>query len=93
MTKRKILALFAILILSSLVIPYAAAEEEKEEEDEGDEKGFGFGEQEREQEGEEGGLASPYSGLILYVTLGSIIAALAYTGFRIYRSKSLKKLQ
>ena len=39
MTKRKILALFTILILSSLTIPYVAAEDEEEENEE-DEKGF-----------------------------------------------------
>ena len=89
---RKLLALFAILVLSSLAIPYAVAEEE--EEDEEDENGLGFGEREREREHEdEGGFASPYSGLILYVTIGAIVAAFAYTGFRIYRSRSLKKLQ
>jgi hypothetical protein len=92
MTKRKILALFTILILSSLTIPYVAAEDEEEENEE-DEKGFGFGEQESEREEEESGVASPYSGLILYVTLGAIIAAFAYTGFRIYRSRSFKKIQ
>jgi hypothetical protein len=83
---RRILAVLALIAIFSLAITYAEAE------DDDDEERFGLGEQEREEEDEdeddEGGIASPYSNLILYVTAGAIAAAFAYTGFRIYQSKS-----
>jgi hypothetical protein len=104
MTNKKILALIAILALASLVVPGAVAEEEEEEEDE-ERVGFGeqerereqegkgeFGEQEREEE-DEGRFSSQYSGIILYITIAGIIAAFSYTAYKIYRSRSLKKLQ
>lgn len=84
--KHKTLAMFAVLALLCISpIGVYAEEEDEEEEDEG---GFGFGEQEREQEREgKGENSSPFSGAILYVTIGAIIAAIGYTALKIIRSK------
>ncbi len=85
--KREFPILFAILILTSLVIPYASAEDDEDD----DRLGFGIQEREREHQDED---SSPFSGAILYVTIGAIIAAIGYTAFKIVRSKhTTKKLQ
>ncbi len=87
--KNKHLAVFALfLIITCSISPLAVYAEEEEE----DEEGSGFGVQERERERQEG--SSPFSGAILYVTIGAIIAAVGYTVFKIVRSRrETKKLQ
>lgn len=83
--------LLAILMLSSLVIPYASAEDDEDDGEDDDRLGFGIQEREREHQDED---SSPFSGAILYVTIGAIIAAIGYTAFKIARSKrTTKKLQ
>jgi len=83
--KHKIL-IFAVLALLSSIAPIGVyAEEEDEEEKEDDRFGFGIQEREREHEREEG--SSQFSGTILYVTIGAIVAAIGYTVFKIMRSK------
>jgi hypothetical protein len=81
--KHKLLAIFAVLALLSSVAPIGVYAEEEDEEE--DENRFGMQEQEREREGGEG--SSPFSGTILYVTIGAIIAAIGYTAFKLVRSK------
>lgn len=91
MKNDKALLLLLVLTLSMSIPALAVAEEDDEDEDE---ERFGFGEREQEREREhEGGLGSPYSGTVLYVTIGAIVAAFGYTGYRIYRSKTVKKPQ
>jgi len=89
--KREFSILFAILILSNLVIPYASAEDDEDDGEDDDRLGFGIQEREREHQDED---SSPFSGAILYVTIGAIIVAIGYTAFKIARSKrATKKLQ
>jgi len=75
--KYKTLAILAALVLLSSIAPVGVYAEEENEEEE-DENGLGM------QEGEG---SSPFSGTILYVTIGAIIAAIGYTAFKIARSK------
>lgn len=86
--KHKIL-IFAVLALLSSITPIGVYAEEEDEEDkeekEDDRFGFGIQEREREHEREEG--SSQFSGTILYVTIGAIVAAIGYTVFKIMRSK------
>lgn len=90
--KYKTLAMFAILSLLTFGISQIGVyAEDEDEEDDKDRFGFGIQEREREHQDED---SSPYSGAILYVTIGAIVAAIAYTAFKIVRSKrAAKKLQ
>lgn len=82
-----ILVILAFACTASPILVYA-----DEDEDDDDDR-FGFGIQEREREHQDEG-SSPASGIILYVTIGAIVSALAYTAFKIVRSRrATKKLQ
>ena len=90
--KYKFTTLAALLILCSITPIGVYADEDEEEEE--DEDRFGFGIQEREREREHQVESSPFSGTILYVTIGAILAAVGYTVFKVIRSKrATKKLQ
>ncbi len=79
--KHKTLAILAVLALFCISPIGVYAEEEEEDEDR-----FGFGIQEREREHSEEN-SSPFSGAILYVTIGAIVAAIGYTAFKLARSR------
>jgi len=90
--KYKFAPLLAFLILCSVSSVGVYAEEEEDEEEEEDRPGFGIQEREREREHQEE--SSPFSGAILYATIGAIVAAVGYTAFKIIRSRrATKKLQ
>lgn len=79
-------AVFVILAFACTASPILVYADE-------DDDRFGFGIQEREREHQDEG-SSPTSGVILYVTIGAIVSALAYTAFKIVRSRrATKKLQ
>jgi hypothetical protein len=81
--KHKTLAIFAVLALFCIGPIGVHAEEDEEDEDR-----FGFGIQEREREREHSEEnSSPFSGVILYVTIGAIVAAIGYTAFKLARSR------
>ena len=79
--------MFVLLLFS---LPVALADEDEYEEEE-DEMRFGFGEMEREREREhqddELAIGSGTADLVLYVTIGAIIASIGYTGFKILKTK------
>ena len=84
-----------ILLAFSLPTVFADEDEFEEEEDEirfgfgdDDERGFGETEREREREHEdELAIGSGTADLILYVTIGAIVASIGYTGLKIFRTK------
>lgn len=79
-------AVFVILAFACTASPILVYADE-------DDDRFGFGIQEREREHQDED-SSPASGVILYVTIGAIVSALAYTAFKIVRSRrATKKLQ
>jgi len=86
--KHKTLVIFALLVLSCSIVPTGVYAEEEEDEDR---EGFGIQEREREREHQED--SSPFSGAILYVTIGAIVAAIGYTAFKLARSKATAKLR
>lgn len=89
--KYKLVMLLTFLILCSFSSVGVHAEEEEDEDDE-DRLGFGIQEREREREHQEE--SSPFSGVILYATIGAIVVAIGYTAFKIIRSRrATKKLQ
>ena len=96
--KHKTLVIFALLVLSCSIVPIGVYAEEEEEEEDEDREGLGIQEgeereMEHEREGEEMEGSSPFSGTILYVTIGAIVAAIGYTAFKLARSKATAKLR
>ena len=81
--------LIPILALLVITVPIAVADEDEYEEEE-DRTGFGLMERERErehQDDEEIAIGSDVGNMILYGTIGAIVASVGYTGFKIYRAK------
>lgn len=83
-------AMFVVLLLLTCGISTIGAY--AEDEDSEDRLGFGVQEREREQEHRDDE-SSPFSGTILYVTIGAIAAAIAYTAFKIARPRKTAKMQ
>ena len=96
------LGLFFLLTISVITVPTVFADEDEDERDE-DEREYeqkGFGDMEREQERErereheeedEGlALGGGMSNAILYGTIAVIVGSVAYTGFKIYKTKRPK---
>ena len=81
------------LMMAFLVVSIPAAfadEDEYEEEEYEDRKGFGLQEREREREhddDDEIAIGGGTGNLILYVTLGAIVASIGYTAFKILKPK------
>ena len=99
------LGLFLILTFSVVTIPTVFADEDKHEWDDDDEREYeqrGLGDMEREQErererehedddGDEGlALGGGIPDAILYGTIAVIIGSVAYTGYKIYKTKQPK---
>ena len=94
------LGLFLLLTLSITTVPTIFADEDKwdDDDDEQEYEQRGSGEMQREQERErehddddEGlTLGGGIPDAILYGTIGIIVASVAYTGFKIYKTKRPK---
>ncbi|KAF6245209.1 hypothetical protein [Nitrosopumilus sp. b2] len=85
---RKEIILLSFFVLLAITIHTAIASEDDEYEKE-DRFGFGIMEREREhQDDEELAIGSDAGNIILYVTIGAIIASVGYTGFKLYKAKS-----
>jgi len=84
--------IFSLVFLLVFSLPTAFADEDEFEEEE-DERGLGETqrEHEREQEHEDDddslAFGSGSADLVLYVTIGAIIAAVGFTGFKILKTK------
>lgn len=84
-----------LLVLLLVSVPVAMADEDEDEyedeyEDEEDRMGFGTMEREREREHQDDenlAIGSSTGNLILYITIGAIIASIGYTAFKIIRTK------
>ena len=91
MNKMLIIPILAFLVIT-MPIAFADEDEDEYEEEEDYIEGFGVMERERErehQDDDEDGLAigSGAGNMILYFTIGAIVASVAYTGFKIFKSK------
>ena len=83
----KILYVLIFAFLATTIPMSYAADEFEDDEGEG---GFGLMEREREREHEDDdgiAIGSDAGNLILFVTIGAIIASVGYTGFKMLRSK------
>ena len=99
MSGKNRLLVFSMFVLLAFSLPTALADEDEYEEEEDemrfgfgddDERGFGETEREREREHEDDdelAIGSGTADLILYVTIGAIVASIGYTGFKILRTK------
>ena len=92
------LGLFLLLAFSVTTIPTVFADDDEWDDDEREYEREGFGEMEREQERErehddddEGlALGGGIPDAILYGTIAVIVGSVAYTGFKIYKTKRPK---
>jgi hypothetical protein len=81
------LALVTFLVFS---VPVAIADDDEYDDDEW--KGYGIMEQEREREHQDDDdnelqIGSGMGDMILYATIGAIVASIGYAGFKILKSK------
>ena len=94
MINEKNLLVFTLVALLAISIPLAYADEDEYDDDEYDDderEGLGVMEREREREhnddDDELAIGSGTGDMILYVTIGAIVASIGYTGFKILKSK------
>ena len=93
MINEKNLLVFTLVALLAISIPLAYADEDEYDDDEYDDderEGFRVMEREREREhddDDELAIGSGTGDIILYVTIGAIVASIGYTGFKILKSK------
>ena len=88
MENEKYLLVFSIVTLLVFSVPVAFADEDEYDDDE--REGFGIMNQERErehQDDDELQIGSGVGDMILYATIGAIVASIAYTGFKVIKSK------
>ena len=91
MKNEKNLLTFAFVTLLVFSVPVAFADEDEYDDDD-EWEGFGIMEQEREREHQDDDdnelqIGSGMGDMILYATIGAIIASIGYTGFKILKSK------
>ena len=81
--------LIPLLAFLVITIPIAIADEDEFEDDDDDREGHGIMEREREREHQDDELdiGSGMGDVILYVTIAAIAASVAYTGFKILKTK------
>ena len=92
MKNQKNLLVFALLALLAFSIPVVYADDEY---DDDEWEGFGIMKQEREREHQDDDdnelvVGSGIGDVILYVTIGAIVASIGYTGFKIFKPKRPK---
>ena len=94
MINEKNLLVFTLVALLAISIPVAYADDDEYDDDEYDDderEGLGVMEREREREhnddDDELAIGSGTGDMILYVTIGAIVASIGYTGFKILKSK------
>lgn len=90
MENEKYLLVFAVVTLLVFSVPVAFADEDEYDDDEGE--GFGIMNQEREREHQDDDdnefqIGSGVGDMILYATIGAIVASIVYTGFKVIKSK------
>ena len=102
MNEKNRVLIYSMFVLLVFSLPTAIADEDEYEEEEDemrlgfgddDERGFGETEREREREHEDDdelAIGSETADLVLYVTIGAIVAAVGYTGFKILRTKRVQ---
>ena len=90
--KKLLIPIIALLVIT---VPIAAADEDDYEDDyeDDDREGYGVMEREREREREHDDddnelvIGSGMGDMILYVTIGAIVASVAYTGFKMLKTR------
>ena len=88
MKNEKYLLTFALVTLLVFSVPVAFPDDDEYDDD--DWNGFGIMEQEREREHEDDDefqIGSGVGDMILYATIGAIVASIGYTGFKVLKSK------
>ena len=90
MENEKCLLVFSIVTLLVFSVPVAFADEDEYDDDE--REGFRIINQEREREHQDDDddelqIGSGVGDMILYATIGAIVASIGYTGFKILKSK------
>ena len=90
MENEKYLLVFSIVTLLVFSVPVAFADEDEYDDDE--EEGFRIMNQEREREHQDDDdnefqIGSGVADMILYATIGAIVASIAHTGFKVIKSK------
>ena len=87
MKNQKNLLVFALVALLAFSIPVVYADEDDYDDDE--REGFGIMMQEREHQDDDNELqiGSGVGDMILYATIGAIVASIGYTGFKVIKSK------
>ena len=85
--------LIPIIALLAITVPIAVADEDDYEDqyEDDDREGYGIMEREREREKEhddnELAIDSGMGNMILYVTIAAIVASVAYTGFKMLKTR------
>ncbi len=90
MKNEKYLLAFALVTLLVFSVPVAFADDDEYDDDEWE--GFGIMEQEKEREHQDDDdnelqIGSGVGDVILYTTIGAIVASIVYTGFKVIKSK------